>query len=611
VPGRPRHGPTGSVPPSRPTMVDPPQRTIDDRGGRNLSEAATQVGSRTTWSSRQAIQRARAGFRDSGLHAKASFPAPFLPGPHQGRLSFNGLRQADQNPVQRRRTRWAVIKMGYGVIIVGTGASGLCMAIMLRRAGRDDFIVLEKGSDLGGTWRENDYPGCASDVPAHLYSFSFAMNSAWTRRYASQLEIAKYLTYTARRFDLLRHIQFGTTVVSATFDDTEGRWIVETEDGARYDAAALVLAVGGVHRPAIPDITGLDNFVGPVFHSSSWDHDCDLDGKTVAVIGTGASSIQIVPAIAPRSGKLHVFQRTAPWVLPRRDSAYRSMTRKLFDEVSCAALLYRWYLYWRAEARVLAFRRYRWLMRIAHIMALRHLRRQVPDRNLRRILTPDYSVGCKQLLLSNAYYPALAQRNVELVATPIERVAGSSITTTDGTTRPVDAIVLATGFKPLASLDYIHVTGRHGVRLKEAWDSGAEAFLGVCISGFPNLFLMMGPNSGLAHTSLLFMIEAQARYITQAVNLIGPEARTVEVSPTVQRRFNSDLQRQLRRAVWSTGNCRSYYLDDIGVNRALWPNSTVSYWLRTHRISSRDFLVFERKLEPRNGWGADDEQPGS
>jgi len=511
-------------------------------------------------------------------------------GRDQGQLSFNRVGGKARIRASEGATRWWWWSVDSGVIIVGAGISGLGLAITLRRAGHGDFIVLEKASDLGGTWRDNDYPGCASDVPAHIYSFSFAMDPDWPQRYGPQPKILQYLRGSAERFGVLGNIRFNTTVTSATFDPNKAQWIIDTESGTQYRASALVLAVGALHRPAIPDIPGLRSFTGSVFHTSAWDHDCELTDRSVAVIGTGASSIQIVPKIAPRVGRLYVFQRTAPWVLPRRDEMYSLAARALLRRRAILAVLYRWYLYWRAEARVLAYRRHKWLLRVAHLRARRHLDRQVVDSGLRGLLTPDYAIGCKQLLLSNAYYPALTRSNVELVTVAIANIGDFSITTIDGVTRPIDVVILATGFQTIHSLDLIQVTGRDGVSLKDTWRTGAEAYLGVCVAGFPNLFLMVGPNSGLAHTSMIFMIEAQARYITRALNRLDHKIQTMEVDLTVQRKFNDALQRQLRHAVWS-GGCRSWYLDANGINRMLWPNSTVSYWLRTRRVSDRDFIM--------------------
>lgn len=483
-----------------------------------------------------------------------------------------------------------VIEMEFGVVIVGAGIAGLCMAMTLRRAGRSDFVILEKGHDLGGTWRDNDYPGCKSDVPAQIYSFSFAMDAGWSRRQGSQPEILSYLHRTAQRFDITRTIRFNTTVVSAAFDSDNARWVIDTEDGSRYHAAALILAIGTLHRPAIPAIPGLETFAGPVFHTAEWDHGYDLTGRNIAVIGTGASAIQVVPHIAPSVSRLHVFQRSAAWILPRTEWEYNSAARVMLRDIAALAMLYRWFLYWRAEVRVLAFRRLKWFMRIIQLRARRYLYQAIQDNDLRVLLTPHYTLGCKPLVLSNTYYSALNRSNVELVGTPIATVGESSVTTADGVTRPADAIILATGFQALNSLDLIQVSGRDGMKLKDAWEQGPQAFLGIHVAGFPNFFLMIGPNSGVAHTSLMFMIEYQARHIAHALNRHGQKNRLVEVDPAVQQKFNAVLQRKLRHAVWSTGGCRNWYLDENGINRILWPDSMIAYWLRVRRVSDRDFI---------------------
>jgi cation diffusion facilitator CzcD-associated flavoprotein CzcO len=474
----------------------------------------------------------------------------------------------------------------YGVIIVGAGFAGLGMAAALRRAGREDFVVLEKAAELGGTWRDNTYPGCACDIPSHLYSFSFARNPDWTRAYSAQPEILAYLRRVADERDLRRHIRFGAEVTAARFDG--GSWQVSTADGAGYNGRALVLAMGPLHRPAYPDLPG--RFEGVAFHSARWDHGYDLRGRRVAVIGTGASAIQFVPQIAPLVDRLYVFQRTAPWLLPRPDRAFGERRKALFRRLPAAHWAYRATVYWRLEAAALGFTVNPKMMGLAAKLARQQLHHQVTDPDLRRRLTPDYTIGCKRILISSDYYPALAAPNVELVTDRIARVGAEKIVTADGTARPVDAIIFGTGFQVTDGIGDVAVTGPDGRRLADAWTPGMVGYLGTVVAGFPNLFTLLGPNTGLGHNSVVFMAEAQIRYVLRCLRLLAGHRR-VEVSGPAQQRFNRRLQARMNRTVWTVGGCRSWYLDADGVNRALWPGSSAGFWLRTRRLRRRDLVV--------------------
>jgi cation diffusion facilitator CzcD-associated flavoprotein CzcO len=477
------------------------------------------------------------------------------------------------------------------VVIVGSGFSGLGMAIRLKQGGMDDFVVLEKASDLGGTWRDNRYPGCACDIPSHLYSFSFAPGPGWSRRYPPAGEIWAYLRRCAERYGVEPHIRYGTEMTGAEVDPAGG-WRVHTRAGETIECAALVLAMGPLHRPMIPDVPGLDRFRGRSFHSSEWDPGCDLTGRRVAVIGTGASAIQLVPEVARRAAALHVFQRTPPWVLPRGDRPVAPWQRRLFRLLPVTRRLLRSAIYWSLELRVLGFSVSPGLMRLAERVAVRHLHSQVADPELRRALTPRYRLGCKRILLSDDYYPAFSRPNVELVTSGIAEVGEDRIVTADGVERPVDAIVFGTGFHVTDAMAQVAVVGRGGVALQDAWRGGMEAYLGTTVAGFPNLFLVLGPNTGLGHNSMVFMIEAQTRYVLQCLRLL--EARggaALEVLPRVQSAFNRRIQERLRRAVWSVGGCTSWYLDASGTNRTLWPGSSFRYWLRTRRARTADYAV--------------------
>jgi cation diffusion facilitator CzcD-associated flavoprotein CzcO len=481
------------------------------------------------------------------------------------------------------------------VVIVGSGFSGLGMAIRLKQAGIDDFVVLEKASDLGGTWRDNRYPGCACDIPSNLYSFSFAPGPGWTRRFPPAEEIWAYLKRCAERYGVVPHIRFETEMTGAELDPAGGGWRVHTRSGETLDCHALILAMGPLHRPMHPAIPGLERFRGRAFHSSDWDDGCDLAGRRVAVIGTGASAIQLVPEVASRAAALHVFQRTPPWVLPRGDRPVAPWQRWLFRVLPVTQRAVRSAIYWSLELRVLGFSVDPRLMRLLQPLALRHLRRQVADPELRRALTPAYTLGCKRILLSDDYYPAFSRSNVELVTSAVSEVREDRVVTSDGVERPVDVIVFGTGFHVTAAMANVPVVGRDGLRIQDAWRDGMEAYLGTTVAGFPNLFLVLGPNTGLGHNSMVFMIEAQTRYVLQCLRLLREGGRAeLEVRPRVQSAFNRRIQERLRRAVWSVGGCASWYLDARGANRTLWPGSSFGYWLRTRRARTADYAVEAR-----------------
>lgn len=481
-------------------------------------------------------------------------------------------------------------------VIVGTGFSGLAMGILLKQAGIHDFTIFEKADDVGGTWRENHYPGAACDVPSHLYSFSFDPYPDWSHAFAPQGEILAYLQRCARKFDILPHVRFRSPVTAAEFDEPSGTWTVRAGAPGQAQvvrARALILGNGGLHVPAIPHIPGLERFQGARFHSACWDHSYDLRGKRVAVIGTGASAVQIVPAIAPQVAHLTVFQRTPPWIVPRPDRPYGPRERWLLRHLPGLQRLYRAGIYWSLEARGLGFVRAPAILRLIEPLVRASLRKSVPDPDLRRRLTPGYRLGCKRILLSDNYYPALQRSNVALCTTPITEILPRAVRTADGPDHhdhPVDAIVLATGFATAQYLAAVRVIGRGGRELNATWQEAPEAYLGITVAGFPNLFLLMGPNTGLGHNSMIFMIEAQARYALQAIQALrAHRLRSLEVRPPVQAAFNQELQARLRRTVWASG-CQSWYLGRDGRNLALWPGLTISYYLRTRRLALTDYL---------------------
>jgi cation diffusion facilitator CzcD-associated flavoprotein CzcO len=478
------------------------------------------------------------------------------------------------------------------VLVVGTGFAGLGMAIRLKQAGIDDFVVLEQAGDVGGTWRDNTYPGCACDVQSHLYSFSFEPWPRWTREFAPQEEILAYLRHCAETYGIRPHVRFGARVRKATWDEHAGAWTVETSDGATLRARVLVPGCGPLSKPQLPDIPGLASFAGETFHSARWDRSFELAGKTVAVVGTGASAIQIVPAIAPEVGRLLVYQRTPPWILPKPDGDIPAWKRALFAHVPAAQKLARQRIYWTRELFALGFVVEPRVMKLAERLGRRYLARKVADPALRAKLTPSYAMGCKRVLPSNDYLPALQRSNVELVTGGIAQVRARSIVSKDGTERPVDAIVLATGFEAAEQVAPFEVRGRDGRELGEVWRGGAEAYLGTSVAGFPNLFLLVGPNTGLGHSSMVFMIESQIAYVLDAVKKMRVRRwKAVALRPAAQARYNARLQERLAGTVWASG-CMSWYLTRTGKNTTLWPGFTFEFRRRTRRFDEDAYERF-------------------
>ncbi len=459
------------------------------------------------------------------------------------------------------------------VLIIGAGCSGIGAAIRLQRLGIDDFVVLEKAADLGGTWRENTYPGCSCDVPSALYSYSFAPNPDWSHAFASQGEIWKYLRTVAERHGILRTIRFGSEVVSARWRPDDHRWDVESTSG-RFLARVVIAAAGPLHRPKVPDLPGLATFGGKVFHSSRWDHGYDLAGKRVAVVGTGASAIQFVPEIQPKVGTLHLFQRTPSWVLPKPNPYVPASRRALFRQVPQVQRAIRGAQFAMLEALAVGFRHPRALRALQQV-GLLHLRAKVRDRKLRQSLTPKFVLGCKRILLSNTYYPALTQANVQVHSTAVSAVRPGMVVGADGTQAPVDAIIFGTGFDvtdpPIAE----RVVGVEGRRMSNDWKGSPRGYLGTTIVGYPNLFMMLGPNLGTGHSSAFSIIEAQLDQIMGAVKDMRERRWTrLEVRADVEAAFNSQVQAAVQSTVYNAGGCSSYYLDRNGRNSTIWPWST-------------------------------------
>jgi cation diffusion facilitator CzcD-associated flavoprotein CzcO len=466
------------------------------------------------------------------------------------------------------------------IAIVGGGFSGLGTAIRLEQAGLRDFVVLERADEVGGTWQANTYPGCACDVPSHLYSFSFAPNPDWTQSYSSRPEIWTYLRRCADRFGIRPHIRLNTAVESATWLEPERRWRLETTGGT-LTARVLIAGMGPLTEPRIPDFPGLDGFEGEVWHSARWNHDFDLAGRRVASIGTGASAIQYVPEIQTQVARLHVFQRTPPWVLPHSNRPITDRERHLYRALPAAQKVVRGGIYAGREALVLAFVKNPRLMQILERLARKHMESQIDDPELRAKVTPAYTIGCKRILPSNHWYRALTQPNVELVTDPVTEIRPRSIVTAGGTEREVDAIVFGTGFH-VTDIPAAHqVRGRGGALLDDHWHGSPRAYLGTSIAGFPNLFFLLGPNTGLGHSSMVYMIESQIAHVMDALRLMRDRgAETIEVRPEAQARYNAELERRLAGTVWNTG-CSSWYLDRTGRNATIWPDWTWRFRRRT------------------------------
>ncbi len=477
--------------------------------------------------------------------------------------------------------------MDTGIAIIGAGFSGLAAAIRLRREGRDDFVVLERNEEIGGTWWDNTYPGCSCDVPSHLYSLSFAPNPDWTHSFSSQPEILAYLQRLADEHDLRRSIRLRTAVESATWDEESGRWVLATSSGT-VRARFLIAGQGPLNEPRHPEIPGLDTFAGTMFHSARWDHGHDLRGRRVAVIGTGASAIQFVPAIQPEVGRLHVFQRTAPWVMPRTNRRISARERALYRRVPALQRLARAGVYAGREVLVPGLAKRPGLLRLVERAGLAHQRAQIADPELRRKVRPTFRLGCKRILPSAAWYPALGRPNVELVTDRIAEVRPHAIVTADGTEREIDTLILGTGFHVADMPVGEWVRGRGGTRLADAWQGSAKSYLGTVTAGFPNLFFLLGPNTGLGHSSVVYMMESQLEYVLGALRAAGDGV--VEVRPEAQAAFTAEIDRRMRRTVWASG-CASWYQDATGRIPTIWPDWTWRFRRRTRAFEPEKFMI--------------------
>lgn len=478
----------------------------------------------------------------------------------------------------------------FPIAIIGAGFAGIGTAIRLLKAGIRSFTIFERADEIGGTWRDNTYPGAACDVPSHAYSLSFEQYPGWTRRYSPSGEIQSYLLGLVEKWKLREHLRLRTAITLARFDDARGVWLLTTDQGETVTARAVVSGVGGLVDPALPDIKGLESFGGEIFHTARWNHEYELTGKRVAVIGTGASAVQVVPAIAPQVEKLHVFQRTPAWVVPKMDKVYSERSRRRWERFPLLLRVSRFLQYAASELwGPMIFLDAPRLSAIGEKLSMKHLHAQVKDPALREKLTPHFQFGCKRILVSDDYWASFERRNVELVTDPIEQITHDGVQTKDGVVREVDAIVLATGFAVgLASAPF-PIFGRGGLPLDQAWKDGAVAYKGMTVAGFPNWFILMGPNTGPGHTSVLVYTEAQIEHVLGAIDALRRGAKWVDVRRDVQDRYNAGIQARMKHMVWHT--CNSWYLSKDGSNHALFPGLAAEYVARARHFDPADYEI--------------------
>lgn len=476
------------------------------------------------------------------------------------------------------------------IAIAGAGLSGLGMAIALREDGIEDFVVLERAADLGGTWRDNTYPGCACDIASILYSYSDDQNPGWSRAFAGQPEIWAYMQDVARRHDVAGHMRYGHEVLAARWDEEADRWQIRTSAGD-FTAEILISATGALADPVIPELPGLERFAGTVFHSARWDHNHDLTGRRVAVVGTGASAIQFVPEIQPHVAHLDLFQRTPPWVLPRGNPAIPQSWRRRLARHPALMSRVRQAVFSLYESFHYGFK-HPAVMKLVERRARAHIADQVSDPRLAAQVTPDYRLGCKRVLGSDTWYPALCQDNVDVTTSAIAEITPDAIVDADGAHHAVDTIIFGTGFQVTDPPISHRIRGRGGELLSERWHGSPQAHLGIGVSGFPNLFMLLGPNTGLGHNSVLLMIEAQIAYVRQALRHRREHGlATLEPTREVQDRFVAALDRATEGSVWTAGGCLSWYVDATGRNSTLWPGSVRAYQRRLARFEIGDYAT--------------------
>ena len=482
------------------------------------------------------------------------------------------------------------------IAIIGSGFAGLCLAIQLKRRGVDSFTIFEKAGRIGGTWRENTYPGACCDVPAFSYCFSFEQKTDWSRKWAPQSEILEYMENCARKYDLARHLRFNTEIAGAQWDADQSVWRLKTIGGEEFVADVLVSGTGQLNRPSLPKIAGLENFKGVSFHSAKWRHDVDLTGRNVAVVGNAASAIQFVPVIAPKVGKLNIFQRSANWMVPRGDRAYTEAEKQRFARYPLLALAYRWLIYFLHEINWPIFRRVKFFVDRTQKLAGDYMRAILKDPELQKSQIPDYPFGAKRMLISDDYFPALNRDNVEVVLGGIDHVTDKAVVTKDGRTVPADVIILATGFQSTSFLAPMAINGVGGRSLQEEWHGAARAYLGITVAGFPNLFMMYGPNTNLGHNSIIFMIECQTNYILGCLEQMDSRGlASIDLRRDVMESFDAKVQQELQRTVWAATG-KSWYKTDDGRITNNWSGSTIRYWWETRNA---DLSLYHQKVRAR------------
>lgn len=477
----------------------------------------------------------------------------------------------------------------FPIAIIGSGFAGIGAAIQLKKAGIDSFTIFERANEIGGTWRDNTYPGAACDVPSHVYAFSFEQKPDWSRTFAESGEIQEYLLGLVEKWKLRSHLRLNTEIVDARFDEAGAKWTLTTDDDSCVTARVVISGVGGLVDPSLPDIKGIESFGGEVFHTARWSHEHDLTGRNVAVIGTGASAVQVVPSIAPQVAKLSVYQRTPGWVLPKRDTVYTEAQKQRLARQPFRLRALRFVKYWLSElVGPMVFLDAPRLSAVGQAGSLAHLKASVKDPELRAKLTPNFQFGCKRILISSDYWSSFERENVDLVTEPIEEIRHDGLQTTDGVLHAADVIVLATGFDLGLANAPFPITGRGGKTLDEAWKDGAVAYKGMTVSGFPNWFILMGPNTGPGHTSVLVYTEAQIEHTLQAIQRIRrDDLAFVDVKQEVQDAYNARIQGRMKHMVWS--NCKSWYLNPDGSNHALYPGFAAEYALRTRRFHASEY----------------------
>ncbi|MEM1171407.1 MAG: NAD(P)/FAD-dependent oxidoreductase [Cyanobacteria bacterium P01_H01_bin.35] len=477
------------------------------------------------------------------------------------------------------------------IIIIGAGFSGLCMAIKLKKSGINSFKIFEKGKNLGGTWHFNTYPGCGCDVPSFLYSFSFETKYDWSLNYPKQKEILQYLEDCAKKYKIVEHIQFNTKITEAIFQSEKNIWQISTDSEEQVQANILISACGQLNQPKIPNIEGIETFEGTQFHSASWNHQYDLNGKTVATIGNGASAVQFLPIIAQQVKKLIVFHRSANWVIPKDDKKFNKLDHWIFKTFPFTTRLYRWfvYLYFESVLVTVNLQKDGIVGKLIALWLNYDRNKKVKEERLKSILKPKSPFLCKRFLLSNNYYETLQLPNVEVVSNQIKKVSQNSIVTEDGTEYPIDALIFATGFESTKFLSSIKIVGLNNQLLQDRWKDGAEAYKGIMVSGFPNFFMLYGPNTNLGSNSIIFMIESQVNYIMSCIKIIQKKSiESLDIKPDILSEFNQKLQTDAEKTVWAN-NCSSWYKTDQGKITNNWPYSSVRYWLTTLKANLKDF----------------------